>query len=42
MALNKVYLCGVNTSKLPVLSEEEKKDCLIGLKREMPGRDSSS
>ena len=25
MALNKVYLCGVNTSKLPVLSEEEKK-----------------
>lgn len=24
MALNKVYLCGVNTSKLPVLSEEEK------------------
>ena len=25
MALNKVYLCGVNTLKLPVLSEEEKK-----------------
>ena len=25
MALNKVYLCGVNTSKLPFLSEEEKK-----------------
>ena len=25
MALNKVYLCGVNTSKLPVLAEEEKK-----------------
>ena len=25
MALNKVCLCGVNTSKLPVLSEEEKK-----------------
>lgn len=25
MALNKVYLCGVNTSKFPVLSEEEKK-----------------
>lgn len=24
MALNKVYLCGVNTSKLPVLTEEEK------------------
>lgn len=28
MALNKVYLCGVNTSKLPVLSEEEKKRLL--------------
>ena len=26
MALKKVEICGVNTSKLPVLSEEEKKN----------------
>lgn len=32
MALNKVEICGVNTSKLPVLSSEEKSDLLIRLK----------
>ena len=26
MALNKVEICGVNTSKLPILKEKEKKD----------------
>ena len=26
MALNKVVICGVNTSKLPLLSDEEKND----------------
>ena len=26
MALNKVEICGVDTSKLPLLKEEEKKD----------------
>ncbi len=26
MALNKVEICGVNTSKLPVLTAEEKAD----------------
>ncbi len=32
MALNKVEICGVNTAKLPLLSEEEKKDLLIKIK----------
>ena len=26
MALNKVEICGVNTSKLPLLKEEEKEE----------------
>ena len=30
--INKVEICGVNTSKLPVLSNEEKKDLLIKIK----------
>lgn len=28
MAVYKVEICGVNTSKLPILKEEEKKNCL--------------
>lgn len=27
MAVYKVEICGVNTSRLPVLKEEEKKNC---------------
>ena len=33
MALNKVEICGVNTSKLPILKEAEKlgfKKCVVG------------
>lgn len=30
--INKVEICGVNTSKLPVLSNEEKKELLIKIK----------
>lgn len=30
MLMNKVEICGVNTSKLPVLSADEKKLCLTG------------
>ena len=31
--INKVEICGVNTSKLPVLSNEEKKELLIKIKQ---------
>lgn len=30
--INKVEICGVNTAKLPVLSNEEKKELLINIK----------
>ena len=30
--MNKVEICGVNTSKLPILSNEEKKELLIKIK----------
>ena len=30
--INKVEICGVNTSKLPVLSNEEKKELFIKIK----------
>ena len=30
--INKVEICGVNTSKLPMLSNEEKKELLIKIK----------
>ncbi len=33
MALNKVEICGVNTSKLPLLKNEEKEALLRGSKR---------
>lgn len=33
MALNKVEICGVNTSKLPVLSEKEKEELFIKIKQ---------
>ena len=32
MALNKVEICGVNTSKLPLLNEEEKKELFVRIK----------
>lgn len=33
MALKKVEICGVNTSKLPVLSEEEKEELFEKLQK---------
>lgn len=33
MALNKVEICGVNTAKLPLLSEKEKKELLLLVKQ---------
>ncbi|WP_026882368.1 RNA polymerase sporulation sigma factor SigG [Clostridium akagii] len=33
MMINKVEICGVNTSKLPVLKEKEKRELLLSLKR---------
>ena len=33
MALNKVEICGVDTTKLPVLKEEEKKVLFEEIKR---------
>lgn len=35
MALNKVEICGVNTAKLPLLSEQEKEACLFVLNKEI-------
>ena len=32
MALNKVEICGVDTSKLPILKEEEKKELFERIK----------
>ena len=32
MPMNKVDLCGVNTSKLPLLSSKEKEELLIKIK----------
>lgn len=34
MALNKVEICGVNTSKLPVLKAEEKEELFKKIRRE--------
>ena len=33
MALNKVEICGVDTSKLPLLKEEEKKELFVRIKQ---------
>ena len=33
MALNKVEICGVNTSRLPVLKPEEKKELFQKIKK---------
>ena len=33
MALNKVEICGVNTSKLPILSNEEKTELFRRIKQ---------
>ncbi len=33
MALNKVEICGVNTSQLPVLKAEEKEELVRGSRR---------
>lgn len=35
MAQGKVEICGVNTSKLPLLKEEEKEACSCVLRREI-------
>ena len=35
MALNKVEICGVNTSKLPVLKAEEKEELFKRINKEM-------
>ena len=35
MALNKVEICGVDTSKLPILKEEEKRRYLRELRQEI-------
>lgn len=36
MALNKVEICGVNTSRLPVLTNEEKEALFERIKKEIP------
>ena len=43
MALNKVEICGVNTSKLPVLKAEEKEELFRRIKEVMkkPGNFTS-
>ena len=33
MIINKVEICGVNTSKLPVLKESEKRELLLQIKQ---------
>ena len=33
--INKVEICGVNTSKLPILSNEEKKELLEKIKKHL-------
>ena len=33
MALNKVEICGVNTAKLPLLSEQEKEALFVRIKQ---------
>ena len=33
MALNKVEICGVNTSKLPILNSAEKRELLNEIKK---------
>ena len=38
MMVNKVELCGVNTSKLPLLKEEEKKELFEKIKAGMKKR----
>lgn len=35
MFLNKVEICGVNTSELPLLSDEEKENLFIQIEREI-------
>ena len=41
MALNKVEICGVNTAKLPVLTEEEKELLFEKIKQGRTGIKSS-
>lgn len=33
MAVYKVEICGVNTSKLPLLTEEEKKELFVKIRK---------
>lgn len=42
MALNKVEICGVNTSKLPVLKTEEKEELFPGGSKKGMNRHGSS
>ena len=42
MALNKVELCGVNTAKLPTLTQEEKDALFIRIKRTVYQRQSAA
>lgn len=41
MALFKVEICGVNTSKLPLLTEDEKKELFKEIKKEMKLREKN-
>jgi len=36
MLVNKVEICGVNTSKLPVLTNEQKKELFERMHKEIP------
>lgn len=42
MSLYKVEICGVNTAKLPLLNNEEKKNCLNVLNREIRKHENST
>ena len=37
---NKVEICGVNTSKLPVLTNKEMRNCLTGYKGDEKARET--
>ena len=41
MMVNKVELCGVNTSKLPLLKEEEKAELFERIRPEMKRREKN-
>lgn len=39
--MNKVELCGVNTSKLPLLREDEKEELFVGFRKAMKKREKN-